>query len=844
MAKKRRRKRRKGLIVLKVFLCLILLTIVGGLAVFFLGGYYSRFSEMKSDADALVSASTAETFVPTQTGEVFASNGELLSEIQSEKDSSYMTYDEIPEIFVQTMVSIEDKKYYSHNGVDYKAMLRALKELIQNRRITQGGSTITMQLARGIFLTNEVSWERKVKEIFISWDLEQKYSKDEIMEFYLNNIYFANGYYGIKAASNGYFNKEPGELDVSQVAFLCAIPNSPTYYDPIVNSDNTIVRRDLILSNMLSDGVISQDEYDSAIAETITLDLSGNVSELLTQNNYTVTYAYHCATEALMELQGFVLRYDFASDKDRESYEASYNEMYSQCEQQLYSGGYKIYTSFDMDKQEELQNSLDETLSVFTEIDEDGEYKMQGAAVCIDNETGRVVAMVGGRSTENSTTLALNRAYQSHRQPGSSIKPLVVYTPAFDRGDYFPSTEVEDQEIEDGPKNAGGSYQGEMPLSEAVQRSLNTVAWQVYEDITPSYGLQYLKDMNFSKIVDADNTQATSLGGFTYGVEPVEMAAGFASLENDGVYRQPTCIERIENYKEETIYVSDQAGTQTYKKNSARMMVSVLEGVLEESWGTGRSLKLNNMPAAGKTGTTDEAKDGWFCGFTHYYTTSVWVGCDTPEAVKNLQGATYPGQIWKSFMNTIHEDLDPVEFEDYDHTAEDLADNKYSDDDDDDEEADKTDELEVVEPDDMVGTDSDTDSRVVIDITPDSNSGNNDSTNNGVDSNNNTDNNNSNNNGGTGSDDNSGNNGGSDNSGGSGDNGGRSDNLGGDTPGDNTDPGGSDQSGESEDNTDQSGGSSNNTSENGGVSSRGRWRKKIIELSDLTDNLAIYGIKI
>ncbi len=686
MAKKRRKKRSKGIVALKVLLCAFLLTIVGGFAVFFFGGYYTKCVTMKQEADELVSASTAETFVPNQTGLVYSYDGQVISEIQSEKDASYIEYTEIPEIFAKTMVSIEDKKFYSHNGVDYKAILRAFKELAQKRRVTQGGSTITMQLARGIFLTNEVSWQRKVKEIFISWDLEEKYSKDQIMEYYLNNIYFANGYYGIKAAANGYFNKEPKDLDISQVAFLCAIPNSPTYYDPIANGSNTIERRDLILSNMLGDGVISQAEYDNAVAEVIVLDLSGNKDDLQTKNNYTTTYAYHCATEALMQMQGFALRYDFASDKDREAYENSYNEVYTECEQQLYTGGYKIYTSFDMEKQAALQQSLDEGLAGFTEVDEDGGYKMQGAAVCIDNSTGMVVAMVGGRSEETSNSLTLNRAYQSRRQPGSSIKPLVVYTPAFEKG-YFPNTEVEDQKIEDGPKNAGGSYLGEMPLKEAVQRSLNTVAWQVYEDITPQYGLQHLKDMHFSKIVDADATLATALGGFTYGVKPVEMAAGFATIMNDGVYREPTCITRIENYKGETIYTSSQTGSQIYKKNAARMMVSVLQGVLEEGWGTGRSLKLaHGMPAAGKTGTTDEAKDGWFCGFTHYYTTSVWVGCDTPEAVRNLQGATYPGQIWKNFMNTIHEGLSAVEFEDYDHTEEDLADNLYSEDEEEEEE--------------------------------------------------------------------------------------------------------------------------------------------------------------
>ena len=533
-----------------------------------------------------------------------------------------------------------------------------------------------MQLARGIFLNNGRSWERKVEEIFIAWDLEKKYSKDQILEFYLNNIYFMNGYYGIASASEGYFNKMPDQVDLSQTAFLCAIPNSPTYYDPLTHPDHTVERRNLILRNMLEDEVISQGEYDQAVAEEIVLDLSAGKGHNLNENTYVLTYTYKCATEVLMQIEDpdFNFRFDFASDEERAAYDKIYNELYDACLAKLFKGGYKVYTTFDLNMQQELQNCVDEELSDFEDTADDGKYKMQGAAVCIDNSTGQVVAMVGGRSQEGiDAALSLNRAFQSHRQPGSSIKPLVVYTPAFEKG-YYPGTYVQDEEIEDGPKNYDGSHMGEIELKEAVQRSLNTVAWQVYQDVTPKYGLGKLKAMHYSMIVDSDNTLATSLGGFTYGVEPVEMASGFCTLQNDGKYRVPSCISRIVDYKGNTIYTYDGTSSKVYDKNAAREMVSVLQGVMEEGWGTGRGLRLDNgMPCAGKTGTTDEAKDGWFCGFTHYYTTAVWVGCDTPESVRNLQGASWPGRIWKNFMNIIHEDLEPVEFKDYDHAKEDRA---------------------------------------------------------------------------------------------------------------------------------------------------------------------------
>ncbi len=681
----RKKKRNPFLIFLKALLLLILTGMLAVLCIFYFGGYYDRVKAMKDEADMFVSESTKETFVPSQTGEIYDADGNLVSETLPDKDSNYLTYSKIPDLFKQAIVSIEDKSFYKHNGVDYKAILRAAKELVMRRQITQGGSTITMQLARGIFLNNGRTWERKIEEIFIAWDLEKKYNKDQILEFYLNNIYFMNGYYGIASASEGYFNKTPDKLDLSQVAYLCAIPNSPTYYDPLVHPDHTVVRRDLILANMLKDGVISQGEYDHATNENIVLDLSGNKKSNLNENTYVLTYTYKCATEVLMQTEDpdFSLRYDFASDDERAAYDKVYNELYDACLAKLLKGGYKIYTSFDMEMQEELQTCVDEELEDFTDTADDGKYKMQGAAVCIDNSTGQVVAMVGGRSQEIDAGLTLNRAYQSHRQPGSSIKPLVVYTPGFERG-YYPGTLVEDQEIEDGPKNFDGGYMGQIELSEAVQRSLNTVAWQVYEDITPKYGLSKLKAMHFSEIVDSDYTLATSLGGFTYGVEPVEMAAGYCTLQNDGKYRIPTCIKKIVDYKGSTVYSYEGVSSKVYDKNAAREMVSVLQGVMEEGWGTGRGLRLNNsMPCAGKTGTTDDAKDGWFCGFTHYYTTAVWVGYDTPQSVRGLQGAAWPGRIWKSFMNLIHEELEPVAFKDYDRAKEEraLRDQEWDDDD-------------------------------------------------------------------------------------------------------------------------------------------------------------------
>ena len=290
------------------------------------------------------------------------------------------------------------------------------------------------------------------------------------MEFYLNNIYFANGYYGIGAACKGYFNCELKDLSLSQIAFLCAIPNRPSYYDPLVGMENTLARRDRILDNMYEDGKISADEYKAAKSEEIVLNVPKETQKK--KDNSVNTYAYYCATRALMENEGFTFRYYFDSEEDEKAYDEEYDEMYAYCQKKLYTDGYKIYTSFDMKKQKKLQKAVDDTLESFTDKSEDGIYELQSAAVSIDNETGYVTAMVGGRSQDGTS---LNRAYHSHRQPGSSIKPLVVYTPSFENG-YTPDSMVNDHQFEGGPSNSGGMYYGNVKVSFAVAKSLNTVA--------------------------------------------------------------------------------------------------------------------------------------------------------------------------------------------------------------------------------------------------------------------------------------------------------------------------------------------------------------------------------
>lgn len=660
--KERRSKRKKVRRIIIGYLALIFLLVL------VIGGYaaYEKFGKdllaYQESARELVAQSSDETFRQDETSIVYDYRGRKIREVTGEKEVYYKTYDEIPSYFVEAMVSVEDRRFYEHNGVDYEGIARAAYILFKNNgNITQGASTITQQLARGTFLTNEVSYERKIKEIFIAWELEKKYTKQQIIEYYLNTIFFSNGYYGIGAAAKGYFNKDLDELSVSQVAFLCAIPNSPTYYDPRTNYDHTIERRNKILNDMYELNYLNELELEMALEERIILAEEKQVS-----HDYIETFTNFCATEALMEAAGFEFQYKFDTIDEQHEYNKKYREMYDSYYATLYTGGYQIYTSIDPRKQKLLQDTINDILSVDEEKDElTGIYNLQGASTCIDNSTGRVVAIVGGRTQEELQGYSLNRAYQSARQPGSTIKPLVVYTPQLERG-YTPATVVDDNEFEEGnmPENSGLSYSGMISLAQAVAASKNVVAYRLFGELTPEVGVDYLLNMNFNYLTIEDRqNMAVCLGGLTYGATTVEMASGYATIENDGEFRKPTCIVKITDSQGNEIVSDNQKTRRVYDLNASRMMTSMLRGVF--TGGTASGLGIPNMSCAGKTGTTDNNTDGWFCAFTPYYTTSVWVGYDIPQSTRGLWGSTYPGRIWHDFMSQIHDGLEDIGFPDY-----------------------------------------------------------------------------------------------------------------------------------------------------------------------------------
>lgn len=557
-------------------------------------------------------------------------------------------------------IAQEDRRFKSHTGVDWIATARAAVALVKNRGvITQGGSTITQQVIKNTYLTQEKSFTRKIVEILLAPEVEKEYSKADIMEFYCNTNFYGNHCYGVQAASRYYFGKDASELSLCDAAILAGVSNSPSAYDPVKNPEAALEKRNDVLYSMYEVNYLTKEEYDSCISQPLYIVQQETEG---TSENYMSSYAIHCAALELMKLDGFDFQYTYADKDDYTSYMERYQALYNEKNDQIRAGGYRIYTSLDPVLQNILQTQIDNGLSSYTELQDNGKYALQSAGVIVDNQTNYVVAIVGGRGADDP----FNRAYLSARQPGSTIKPLLDYGPAFDTGEYNPARLVDDHKWEDGPSNSGGSYHGEVTVREALNRSLNTVAWQILSDIGINFGLDYLGKMHFHKITYIDNDiPSLSIGGFTNGLRVVDMAKGYSTLANCGIYDDRTCIVRIEHEQQGNLTqnLKPQA-EQVYQEDTAYMITDILKGTLTEPFGTGRGLGLSgNMPAAGKTGTTNSSKDTWFCGYTRYYTTAVWVGYDIPRSMPGIFGSTYAGRIWNAVMNELHAGKEPWDWE-------------------------------------------------------------------------------------------------------------------------------------------------------------------------------------
>ena len=521
----------------------------------------------------------------------------------------------------KAQVAVEDKRFYSHHGVDPDGIIRATLVNIQNDEVVEGASTITQQLVKNLLLTSDQSVKRKAAEAALALLVEARCSKDEILEMYLNQIYFGQGAYGIQTAAKTYFNKDVNELTLTQCAMLAGLPKSPNYYSPFNNLNEAKKRKNVVLDQMVKYGYVSAAEAEDAKNQDLGLSKS------------------HQSKEA-DEYASFI---DYVSQQVAKKY----------GDDALYKEGLKIYTTMDVDKQHAAVRAMRNLPNNYT--DENGLTQPQAAIVSIDPKTGHILAMVGGRGQDS-----FNRASMAVRQPGSAFKPFVYLTAL--QHDMTPDTTMDDQPVTYGswsPKNAGGSYSGTMALSDALAHSVNTIAVQLADKVGTKNIIANAKKMGITTLDAKDDNLAMALGGLTKGVTPLEMASAYGTFANKGVHVKPTAIVKILDrngnvLEDASTLEKEETKTRVMSEREAYEMTTMLEGVIDHGTGTAAAI---GRPAAGKTGTTDDNKDAWFVGYTPDIVTAVWIGDDTgSHSLGEIYGGTIPAEIWKDYMSSATSD--------------------------------------------------------------------------------------------------------------------------------------------------------------------------------------------
>lgn len=660
---------RVGKVLIILLLVIIILTSIAGGVFWFKYGDVIRNSVTKGfEIAKTIDESDFVTKPPTV---VYDKDGNVIKEfMQYEYETT--EYEDMNPYFIEGTIAVEDKRFWIHHGVDLFGTIRSIVSTFIGGDV-QGGSTITQQLVRNVILKNhEVTIERKLMEQVVAQELEKIMSKEEILRHYLNNVYFGNGNYGIGPASRYYFGKDQKELTAEECAVIIGITNNPTLFDPITQPKNALKKRNRILKIWLDEGILSQEEYDTAIKKPIELNIQKHHLDNRIHNDYALSFAIHKATEALMKKEGFRFEYLFKTKEQQQEYKSRYQETYERIRQNIVRGGYEIYTTIDPNIQKSLEETVEKNLQSFTEKRDDGFYKTQIAVTTIDNETGEVLAIVGGRSEEGDY---LNRAYQSPRQPGSTAKPIVVYANAFEEG-YRPESMVVDAPIKNGPRNWYNGYWGSLTLRYAVEQSVNTIPYKIAKELGTNVFMKKLEQMKFSHLTPEDFNPIISLGGFTYGATTVEMASAYATLARGGDFIEPTNIKSIKHIVTgETLVENNHERIPVWREDASYFTIDVLKGVITK--GTGKRAKIPNYPHAfGKTGTTSDNRDSYFVGGTPYYTTAVWVGYDTPEPLSSSE-RTIPQDVFKSWNTELHKTKEIIDFTRPDSVYE-ISGNLYS----------------------------------------------------------------------------------------------------------------------------------------------------------------------
>ena len=555
----------------------------------------------------------------------------------------WVDYDKIPKNMEHAVVAIEDKRFYKHQGVDWFRTSHAFINMFLGMNNNFGGSTITQQLIKNLTKQNDITVQRKLLEIFQALELEKKYTKEEIIEWYLNVVYFGESSYGVQAAAQTYFGKDVEDLDLAECAAIAGITNLPTYYDPFYSVENNKKRQETILYQMYDQGYITKDEYDAAKSEKLKFVHGENEKYSQKTYNYYEETVVTDVIDDLMEKQGITE---------------------SAAIQLVYNGGYKIYSCFDPTVQAKVD-------AVYTDLDQLPKaysnrtgQQLESAIVIMDPTDGSIVALSGGTG-KKTKNFVLNRATGTKRPPGSSIKPIAVYGPAVEYGLITPSTLILDAPSSviqlSGtswyPKNSGGgTSDAVITIAEGLRRSLNTVSAQILDKLTPQASYEFLiNKLGVKSLTEADcNYAPLALGQLTNGITVREMAAAYCALDNDGTFTYSRTYTKVTDAQGNIVLDNQPSTIQAFSSNTAHTMTYMLQNAAQ--YGTGSEAYLGDtMPVAGKTGTTTSDRDRWFCGYTPYYVAAVWTGYDTPASM-GFSGNP-AAQIWKKVMSSVSEGM-------------------------------------------------------------------------------------------------------------------------------------------------------------------------------------------
>ncbi len=606
---KREKPRKKGSTLKKIFLFLFIILFIAGAGA--AAGFFVSVTSHLPDVTGNIT--------PNASSRIYDEKGRLITTVHAEENRIPVSISQVPQNLQNAFVAAEDVRFYEHHGIDPRGILRAIfSNVVSGNATGQGGSTITQQLARNAFLTQEQTLKRKLLEVVLAFEIENKYTKKQILEMYMNQIYFGQGCYGVETASHVYFGKDAKDLSLPQCAMLAGLPNSPNYYSPFRSLEAAKYRQAIVLDQMAKYGYITEAQAAEAKAADVGL-------------------ASPEATKSTSSTASYFINYVIQAISDKYDSDAIYKE------------GLQVYTTLNLDMQKEAEKVMAANLPDGNK-DANGLTQPQGALLTLEVGTGHVKAMVGGRGEDH-----FNRATQMVRQPGSAFKPFVYLTAFENKFSPYDTVSNESKTYPGGwtPKNYGGTSGGKVTLEEALVHSMNIPTIDLADKVGMSKVLDTAEACGISTLVkdgkSTDNNLAASIGGLTNGVSMIDMAKAYSVFANNGKLVEPMVILKVIDRNGNVL--EDNSAPKEGKKVVDEVSVHRLTCILEEviSRGTGGNAMIGR-PMAGKTGTTDDEHDAWFVGYTPEMVTAVWIGDDTSSNA-GYTGGTIPAAIWREFMS-------------------------------------------------------------------------------------------------------------------------------------------------------------------------------------------------